>query len=234
MAEQERRKSSRRESCRIAFLRLALECFSDCGACHKSNLRNSCCWGRAETHLVVHAPIGGTVIGKEHPCWGQYVREGGDWLYTIADLRQVWLVLEIYESELSWVCEGQPVQVKLESAPAHPVTGRVAFVEPLLNQATSHRGVCVSCWTTRPASSSWSCNLRRPAFTFRSCRTAARLPATWKVSTSAQCTLTISRTSPATCAQCNMPRERFPSRHADLYSCGQDRSPCGCPTRRMR
>jgi Cu(I)/Ag(I) efflux system membrane fusion protein len=90
--------------------------------------------GKAETHLVVYAPIGGTVIEKNIRA-GQYVKEG-DSLYTIADLSQVWLVLEIYESELSWVRLGQPVQVTLESEPTQPVTGRVAFIEPLLNQAS--------------------------------------------------------------------------------------------------
>ncbi len=90
--------------------------------------------GKAETHLVVYSPMGGTVIEKNIRA-GQYVKEG-DSLYTIADLRQVWLVLEIYESELSWVRLGQSVQVRLESEPAHVVTGQVAFIEPLLNQAS--------------------------------------------------------------------------------------------------
>ncbi len=90
--------------------------------------------GKAETHLVVYAPMGGTVIEKNIRA-GQYVKEG-DSLYTIADLSQVWLVLELYESELSWVRLGQPVQVTLESEPSRAVTGQVAFIEPLLNRAT--------------------------------------------------------------------------------------------------
>jgi Cu(I)/Ag(I) efflux system membrane fusion protein len=90
--------------------------------------------GKAETQLVVHAPLGGTVIEKNIRA-GQYVKEG-DSLYTIADLKQVWLVLEIYESELSWVRLGQSVAVTLESEPAQPVTGTVSFLEPLLNQDT--------------------------------------------------------------------------------------------------
>ena len=53
---------------------------------------------------------------------GQYVKEG-DALYTIADLNRVWLVLEVYESELSWVRVGQSVEVTLESEPHQPLTG---------------------------------------------------------------------------------------------------------------
>lgn len=90
--------------------------------------------GQAQDHLVVYAPIGGTVIDKNiRP--GQYVKEG-DALYTIADLTRVWLVLEVYESELSWVRVGQSVEVTLESNPHEPLTGAVAFIEPVLDSAS--------------------------------------------------------------------------------------------------
>lgn len=90
--------------------------------------------GEAQEHVVVYAPLGGTVIEKNiRP--GQYVKEG-DTLYLIADLNRVWLVLEVYESELSWVRVGQSVQVTLESEPHQPLTGTVAFVEPVLTSAS--------------------------------------------------------------------------------------------------
>ncbi len=90
--------------------------------------------GQAQDHLVVHAPMGGTVIEKYiRP--GQYVKEG-DVLYTIADLNRVWLVLEVYESELHWVRLGQAVQVTLESEPHQPLTGTVAFIEPVLTSVS--------------------------------------------------------------------------------------------------
>lgn len=89
---------------------------------------------KGETHLVIYAPIGGTVVQKNIRA-GQYVRTG-DSLYTIADLTHVWLILEIYESELSWVRFGQSVQVTLESDPARPFTGMVGFIEPVLNEST--------------------------------------------------------------------------------------------------
>jgi Cu(I)/Ag(I) efflux system membrane fusion protein len=90
--------------------------------------------GKADTHLVVHSPIGGTVIEKNIRA-GQYVKEG-DSLFTVADLRHVWLILEIYEYELSWIRFGQPVEVALESEPATKFLGTIGFIEPLLNEAT--------------------------------------------------------------------------------------------------
>ena len=74
---------------------------------------------------------------------GQFVKDG-DVLYTIADLSQVWLVVEVYESELAWVRIDQPVQITLESEPDRPATGRVGFIEPVLNDATRTVRVRVS------------------------------------------------------------------------------------------
>jgi Cu(I)/Ag(I) efflux system membrane fusion protein len=91
-------------------------------------------FGKSQTHMTIYAPIGGTVIEKNVRD-GQYVKQG-DLLYTIADLSQVWLIVEVYESELSWVRAGQPVAVTLESDPNQPLSGAVAFIEPLLNKAT--------------------------------------------------------------------------------------------------
>jgi Cu(I)/Ag(I) efflux system membrane fusion protein len=90
--------------------------------------------GTAQTHVVVQAKMSGTVVEKNIR-EGQYVREG-DSLYTIADLRYVWLILDIYEADLSWVRFGQTVQVTLESEPSAVVTGTVAFIDPVLNEAT--------------------------------------------------------------------------------------------------
>lgn len=131
-AEQQRQKLGGRES-NLTSSSTALSRLERWGL-SKQQLDELAKRGKAETHLVVYAPMGGTVIEKNIRA-GQYVKEG-DSLYTVADLSQVWLVLEIYESELSWVRLGQSVQVTLESEPSQAMTGRVAFIEPLLNQAT--------------------------------------------------------------------------------------------------
>jgi Cu(I)/Ag(I) efflux system membrane fusion protein len=90
--------------------------------------------GKSQTQMTIYAPIGGTVIEKNVRD-GQYVKRG-DPLYTLADLSHVWLIIEVYESEISWVKPGQPVQVTIESRPHRPLSGVVGFVEPLLNKAS--------------------------------------------------------------------------------------------------
>jgi membrane fusion protein, copper/silver efflux system len=90
--------------------------------------------GQAQTLLTVYSPIGGTVVEKMvRP--GQYVKEG-DTLHTIADLSHVWLVVEIYETDLPWVRFGQTVQVRLEADPGATFSGQVGFVEPVLDETT--------------------------------------------------------------------------------------------------
>lgn len=90
--------------------------------------------GKPQTHVTVYAPLGGTVVQKDIR-EGQYVEQGGS-LYTIADLTHVWLIIDVYESEISWVRFGQSVKVTLESEPARSYGGTVAFIEPVLNEST--------------------------------------------------------------------------------------------------
>lgn len=90
--------------------------------------------GEPRTVLTLHAPIGGTVIEKA--VREQMYLEVGDPLYTIADLSTVWLYADIYEYELPWVAVGQAVEVTVEGAPGETFGGTVAFVEPVLREAT--------------------------------------------------------------------------------------------------
>ena len=90
--------------------------------------------GKPQTHVVVYAPRGGTIVQKNVRA-GQYVNVG-DQLYTIADLSHVWLVIDIYEADLIWVRFGQTVEVVLESNPSERFTGMVGFVEPVVNEQT--------------------------------------------------------------------------------------------------
>ena len=89
---------------------------------------------KANTHLTIFAPLGGTVIEKNVRA-GQYVN-AGDMLYRIADLDPIWLYLDIYEYDVPWVRFGQPVEVTLEAYPAETFRGVVTFIDPFLDDKT--------------------------------------------------------------------------------------------------
>jgi Cu(I)/Ag(I) efflux system membrane fusion protein len=89
---------------------------------------------KVKTHMVIYSPTSGTVIEKFVRV-GMYVMEGEN-LYDIADLKNVWMLGDIYESEISGVKIGQEVEVKTQAYPDEVFTGRISFIEPVLNPVT--------------------------------------------------------------------------------------------------
>lgn len=90
--------------------------------------------GEPQTHLVVYAPIGGTIVEK-HVMEGMYVKTG-DALYTIADLTQLWLLVDLYEADLPWVKPFQEVRVMTRSLPGEVFTGEIVFIDPRVEAQT--------------------------------------------------------------------------------------------------
>ena len=85
-------------------------------------------------HLTIYAPLSGVVIDKLKQ-QGERVQLG-ERIYTIADLSQVWVHLDAYESDLPWVRYGQEVTITTEAYPGEKFHGRIAFIQPVLNDKT--------------------------------------------------------------------------------------------------
>ncbi|MBN1418597.1 MAG: efflux RND transporter periplasmic adaptor subunit [Planctomycetes bacterium] len=98
--------------------------------------------GSPSDHMTIYAQTGGIVIHK-NGVEGMYVQTGTR-IYTIADLRRVWLMLRAYESDLSWLRYGQKVRFSVESYPGEVFEGRIAFIEPFLDEKTRSVGVRVN------------------------------------------------------------------------------------------
>ncbi len=86
------------------------------------------------THLTVYSPIGGVVIEK-NVTEGMYV-DVGTRIYTIADLSKLWVKLDAYESDLSWIRYGQEVEFTTVAYPGQVFKGKVSFRDPVLNART--------------------------------------------------------------------------------------------------
>ena len=71
--------------------------------------------GKPSDRLTIYSPMGGIVTRKQ-AVEGMYVKTGTP-VYTIADLSQVWVKLDAYESDLSWLRYGQQVTFEAESYP---------------------------------------------------------------------------------------------------------------------
>ncbi len=85
-------------------------------------------------HLTLYSPVSGIVIQK-------LKQEGdrvsvGDRIYTVADLSHLWVQMDAYESDLAWLRYGQEVDFTTEAYPGEVFKGRIAFIDPVLNEAT--------------------------------------------------------------------------------------------------
>jgi Cu(I)/Ag(I) efflux system membrane fusion protein len=89
---------------------------------------------RPSEQVRIRTPFSGTVI-ERLATEGSYVKTGTG-LYQIADLSQLWVQLDAYESDMPLLQIGQEVSLKVEALPTEQFDGRVTFVDPVLNQRT--------------------------------------------------------------------------------------------------
>ena len=87
--------------------------------------------GKAQRTVTLTAPASGFVTGKEI-FEGQEVQPGMDVL-TLTDLSRVWIEADFYEYESRSLRLGQKAAVSLPYDPGVRLTGRVAFVYPVLD-----------------------------------------------------------------------------------------------------
>lgn len=84
--------------------------------------------------IRIDAPEEGWVVDRQG-YEGMYV-ETGTRIFTLADLRSVWVLLDAYELDIGFIHYGQQVEFETEAYPGQVFTGRVAYVDPVLNDAT--------------------------------------------------------------------------------------------------
>jgi Cu(I)/Ag(I) efflux system membrane fusion protein len=101
----------------------------------------------ATTTLLMRAPIGGTVVQKEVVKGSQV--NPGDVLFSLGVTDAVWITADIYESDLSRVQEGQPLEAVALAFPDQVFKGTVDRVSPNLD-AASHT-MQIRCHVQNPA-----------------------------------------------------------------------------------
>ena len=90
--------------------------------------------GKASTSLILRSPISGTVLEKK-AFQGQYTMTQNE-LYVVADLSTVWMQGKVFEYELPHVEIGMPVTIMLPSLPTQQFTGKVVFIDPVVDEMT--------------------------------------------------------------------------------------------------
>ncbi len=87
--------------------------------------------GKPIRDVVLRSPVSGIVTTKNAVAGARVTP--ADMLYEITDLSHVWVLADIYESELAAIHTGTPAQV---TAGGQTLSGRVTFIGPVIAAAT--------------------------------------------------------------------------------------------------
>ena len=88
----------------------------------------------SSAQIPVLAPIGGEVVERlVSP--GQVVQAGQTQAFTISDLSTVWVLANVYQSDLAYVRSGNDVVVQTDAYPGS-FHGRISYVSPSLDPNT--------------------------------------------------------------------------------------------------
>lgn len=80
------------------------------------------------------SPVAGTVVQREASP-GQVVGPSTN-LFTVADLRQVWITVDVYEGDLSRIRQGAVARVAPNAISSRSFTGRVTYAGGIVDSAT--------------------------------------------------------------------------------------------------
>lgn len=90
--------------------------------------------GKVSPNFPVTADVSGTVMEKKVSL-GDYLQQG-EVLYTITDLSKVWVLFELYESDLGWISEGDKISFTVAAIPGKTFEGTIDFIDPVIDPAT--------------------------------------------------------------------------------------------------
>ena len=98
--------------------------------------------GGSQDTLVLRSPRAGVVVSRAATV-GQTAEPGGESLFTIGDPSALWVVADVFESDMEGIAPGAAVQVQLSSM-ATPVRGTVERVGAALNADTRRAPVFIA------------------------------------------------------------------------------------------
>jgi len=85
--------------------------------------------------IPVLAPISGEVVERlVSP--GQVVQAGQTQAFTISDMSTVWVLANVYQSDLAFIKSGDDVSVQTDAYPADSFHGKISYVSPALDPNT--------------------------------------------------------------------------------------------------
>lgn len=90
--------------------------------------------GIVKEELPILADISGYVTEKKVNL-GDYVMKGMA-IYEIANLNNVWILFDVYESDMAWVKKGDAVNFTVQSLPGESFKGKISYIDPVIDPMT--------------------------------------------------------------------------------------------------
>lgn len=87
--------------------------------------------GKAKTEFEVYANTSGIVTGKRVST-GDYVSQGTV-LFDVANLSNVWVQFDAYESDLPFLKEGYTIQFTFQAIPGKDYSAKIRFIDPVID-----------------------------------------------------------------------------------------------------
>jgi Cu(I)/Ag(I) efflux system membrane fusion protein len=90
--------------------------------------------GAVKETFDIRADVSGYVTEKMVNT-GDYINRGQA-IYEIADLSRVWVLFDVYESDMPWVNRGDEITFTVASMPGETFEGKITFIDPVINPRT--------------------------------------------------------------------------------------------------
>jgi cobalt-zinc-cadmium efflux system membrane fusion protein len=89
---------------------------------------------QSTAEIPVIAPVGGEIVERlVGP--GQLLQAGGTQCFTISDTSSIWVLVNVYQSDLGYVRIGQAVEISTDSYP-EKFHGKISYIAPSLDATT--------------------------------------------------------------------------------------------------
>jgi hypothetical protein len=84
--------------------------------------------------IKIFSPSTG-IVRERKAIAGKYFKEGENF-FELSDLSEVWVELDVYESDSALIKNGQNIELSFSALPGEVITGNIDFVSPVLNPKT--------------------------------------------------------------------------------------------------
>lgn len=90
--------------------------------------------GKIQERFPLQADVSGVVLERRVSV-GDYVMRGAP-LYDVADLSSVWVLFDVYESDIPWIRKNSDIEFTVQSLPGEKFNKKVSFIDPILDPIT--------------------------------------------------------------------------------------------------